>query len=240
VSNVIIINANKVDIGLKNRTSRAGPELDMVYQFIDITTQTFKRKKNKLAVFIEPMVDTAYPDIVFAEYDPNFLDNWNDLRNRIEITDMKIFENLRAMRGGNASSVIERTHFSYKTVLQAIERLFDAGLIERKNGKWKSKPLKEIYSIKHLISVEAKMGQWDTLLNQADANKWFASESYALSPVKKPKEVTIQRFKDFGIGLYSFSDGEVIEVNKAEKQKLPTSYMSWMFNEWVGRYATQY
>jgi len=235
-----MINANKVDIGLKNRATRKGPELEMVYQFIDITTQAFKRKKNKLAVFIEPMVDTAYPDIVFAEYDPSCLDNWNDLRNHIEITDMKIFENIRAMKGENALSISERTHFSYKTILQSIERLCDAGLIERKNGKWISKPLREIYSIKRLISVEAKIGQWNTLLNQADANKWFASESYALSPVKKPKEVTIQRFKDFGIGLYSFNDGEVVEVNKAEKQKLPTSYMSWMFNEWVGRYETQY
>jgi hypothetical protein len=236
----MMIDVKKVDIGLKNRTTRTGPELDMVYQFIDTTTQAFKRKKNKLAVFLEPMVDTAYPDIVFAEYDPNLLDNWNDLRNRIETTDMKIFENLRAMKGGNASSIIERTHFSYKTTFQAIERLFDAGLIERKNGEWLPKPLKEIYSIKHLISVEAKMGQWGSLLNQADANKWFASESYALSPVKKPKEATVQRFRDIGVGLYSFSDGEVIKINKAEKQKLPTSYMSWMFNEWVGRYATQY
>lgn len=237
---MMMIDVNKVDIGLKNRASRIGPELDMVYQFINTTTQEFNHKINKLAVFVEPMVDTAYPDIVFAEYDPNIIDNWNDFRNRIEVTDMKIFENLRVMRGGNASSIIDRTHFSYKTVLQAIERLFDAGLIERKNGQWKPKPLKEIYSIKHLISVEAKMGQWGALLNQADANKWFASESYALSPVKKPKETTVQRFREFGVGLYSFSDGKVIKINKAEKQKLPTSYMSWMFNEWVGRYATQY
>ncbi|ASF48165.1 hypothetical protein [Methylovulum psychrotolerans] len=240
MSNVIIIDASKVDIGLRHRIGRNGPELDMVHQFIDITAQKFKQKKTSLAVFIEPMVDTAYPDVVFAEYTPNLLDNWHPLRNRLEIIDIKIFENIRAMRGGNASSIIERTHFSYKTIMLAIERLTDSGLIERKNGKWNSKPLKEIYGIKRLISVEAKMGQWDILLNQADANKWFASESYALSPIKTPKESTIQRFKAYGIGLYSFNDGEVIEINKAEKQNLPTSYMSWMFNEWVGRYATQY
>lgn len=239
MSNVIFIEVNKVDIGLKYRTARSGPELDMVYQFIDSTINLYQQnqKKNKLAVFLEPMVDTAYPDIVFAEYDPNLLDNWNDMRNHIEISDMKIFENLRAMKGGNMSSIIKRTHFSYKTVSHAIERLLDAGLIERRNGKWKSKPLKDIYSIKRLITIEAKMGQWNTLLNQANANKWFASESYALSPVKNPKNTTIQRFRDLGIGLYSFKDGEVIEVNKAEKQNLPASYMSWMFNEWIGRYA---
>ncbi len=240
MSNVMMVDANKIDIGLKNRVSRTGPELDMVYQFIDTTSQAFKRKKNNLAIFLEPLVDTAYPDIVFAEYAPNLLDDWKDLRNRIEITDMKIFENLRAMKGGNSSSIIERTHYSYKSILQAMERLLDAGLIERKNGEWKPKPLKEIYSIKRLMSVEAKIGQWGSLLNQADANKWFASESYALSPVKNPKEITVQRFKDIGVGLYSFSDGKVIEINKAEKQKLPTSYMSWMFNEWIGRYATQH
>lgn len=237
--NTILVDTDKIDIGLKKRTNRVGPEYDMVLQFIDVTSKSFKHKRNKLAIFVEPLVETAYPDIVFAEYDPSILDKWNNLRNHLEVSDIKIFENLKAMEGSNALSLYERTHFGYKVILQAIERLYDAGLIERKNGKWISKPLRETYSIKRLMSIEAKIGQWDTLLNQADANKWFASESYALSPVKKPKESTVQRFKDFGIGLYGFNDGQVTEFHKAEKQKLPTSYMSWMFNEWVGRYATQ-
>lgn len=239
MNNIIVIDSDKVDIGLKKRTSRKGPELDLVNQFVESMTTSFKHKRNNMAIFIEPLVDTAYPDIVFAEYDPAVLEKWQSLRNNINTTDIKIFENIRAMRGAKAETIVAKTHFNYKTVLLSIERLMDGGLINRINNQWISKPLKEIYSIKRLLSVEAKMGEWDTLLNQADANRWFASESYALSSVKNPKPSTVQRFKDYGVGLYGFSDGEVIEFNKADKQALPTSYMSWMFNEWVGRYATQ-
>ena len=123
--------------------------------------------------------------------------------------------------------------------LESIEKLYDAGLIERKQGQWKPKPLKETYSVKRLISIEAKMKEWKTLLNQADANQWFASESYALSSVKNPRESTINKFKDYGIGLYSLSNQRLVKLNEAKKQSLPKSYMSWMFNEWVGRYVSQ-
>ncbi len=239
MSCVMVIDSDRLDIGLKKRMSRQGPELDLVNQFIESTTSSFKHKRNKMAIFVEPLVDTAYPDIVFAEYDPTILEKWQSLRKNINITDIKIFENIRAMRGAKAETIVAKTHFNYKTILLSIERLVDAGLITRTNNQWTSKPLKEIYSIKRLLSVEAKMGEWDILLNQADANRWFASESYALSSVKNPKPSTVQRFKDYGVGLYGLSDGEVIEFNKADKQALPTSYMSWMFNEWVGRYVTQ-
>lgn len=236
MSNILLINNTHNDIGLKSRITRIGPELDMVHEFIDTTSQNFKSKKNKLAIFIEPMVDTAYPDIVFAEYNPKVLDNWNDSRKNIKVTDMKIFENIRNMRGGNVSTIFKHTHFSYKEIIEAIERLYDAELIGRQKGKWVSKSLKEIYSIQRLKSVEAKIGQLSTVLKQADANRWFASESYALSPTKRPQKATIERFKHYGIGLCTLNDGKIIEFNKAEKQKLPTSYMSWMFNEWIGRY----
>jgi len=235
---ILLIDTNKQFFGLKKRKSTIGPEIDMVYNFVDTTVKSFKHKRNKLAIFIEPMVDNSYPDIVFAEYNPEMLDNWNDARNNIEMTDMKILENLRAIRGANSDILFKRTHFSYKTILQSLERLYDAGFIERKNGKWKSKPLRELYSIKRLVSVEAKISDMKSLLRQADANRWFASESYALSKSKKPQKTTIQQFKDRGVGLYGLDNGKIVEFNKPIKQKLPTNYMSWMFNEWVGRYAT--
>jgi hypothetical protein len=236
MGNTLFVNTDH--IGLKKRTSTPGPEIDMVNDFIDTTTKTFKHKKNKLAIFIEPMVDKAYPDIVFAEYNPTVLDNWCDARNNIEIIDMKILENLRALRGSNSDILFKRTHFSYKTILQSIERLYDAGFVARKNKAWKAKPLRELYSIKRLVSVEAKIGDMENLLRQADANRWFASESFALSQAKKPQKTIIQRFQDRGVGLCSLNDGKIIEFSKPTKQKLPTNYMSWMFNEWVGRYAT--
>ncbi|MDR2790249.1 MAG: hypothetical protein LBB59_04675 [Campylobacteraceae bacterium] len=238
MSNIAIIDTNMFDIGIKKRISKSGPELDLVNNFIEISTKDFEHEVNKLAVFMEPLVDTFYPDIVFAEYDPKILDEWKPARNVINTKDIKILENIRAMNGTNSKDIVSKTSFLYKDIMKAVERLLDAELLCREDGQWKAKSISETYFIKRLVSIEAKINNWKTLLKQANTNKWFASESYALTPIKKPMQNTIQPFKDYGIGVYSLTNNEIVELNKASKQPLPTSYMSWMFNEWVGRYMT--
>jgi len=239
MQDMLIIKDNYVDIGLKSRITQDGPELELVEEFIHEIPKIFKSKKNKLALFIEPLIEGAYPDIVVAEYNPNIVENWQEQRNLLTKIDFKIFENIRHYKGLTSTDMFKTTNHNYKTLLQSIEKLYDAGLVERKQGKWKAKSLSEIYSVKRLVSIEAKMKEWKTLLNQADANQWFASESYALSSVKNPRKSTINKFKDYGIGLYSLSNQKLVKLNEAKKQSLPKSYMSWMFNEWVGRYVSQ-
>ncbi len=237
---MLFINNHSTDIGLKFRTISHGPEIELVDDFIHEIPKLFHSKNNKLALFIEPLIDGAYPDLVLAAYNPKTIENWNVHRNLLEKQDFKIFENIRFQRGATSTELFKSTGHTYKTILQSIEKLYDANLIERKHGQWKSKPLKDCYSIKRLISIEAKMNEWKTLIDQADANQWFASESYALSSVKKPRTSTINKFKHYGIGLYSLSDQTIVKLNDAKKQSLPKSYMSWMFNEWIGRYITQH
>lgn len=238
VSNVVVIDAESKDIGLKYRKPTDGPELDMVHQFIDYFVGSYSHRQNRVSIFVEPLVEQAYPDIVIAEYNPQALDNWRSSRNHVETIDLKVLQNIRALRGASAKTIVDRTNFSYKTILQSIEKLFDACLIDRKNGRWVANPLRDTYFLKSIVAVEAKLNQWDSLLNQAHANKWFASESYALSAVKQPKESTLKRFVTNGIGVYGLKNNDIIEHHKAEKQALPKNHISWMFNEWVGRYET--
>lgn len=235
---MIVIDNDRIDIGLKKRIVKEGPELDLVEEFIEEIPKLFRTKK-KLALFVEPLIEGSYPDIVITEFNPSIIENWKETRNQLSVTDLKVFETIRAYKGMNASELFQKTNHDYKTLLHCIEKLYDAGLIERKMSKWKSLPLREIYSVNRIISVEAKMKEWKTLLNQADANRWFSSESYALSSVKTPKETTINKFKDYGVGLFSLSNQKLVKLNEAEKQSLPKSYMSWMFNEWIGRYVSK-
>ncbi|WNY99745.1 hypothetical protein SUSP_002163 [Sulfurospirillum sp. 'SP'] len=240
MENMLVIEDSHIDIGLKRRISTVGPELDLVEEFIHEIPKIFKPKKNKLALFVEPLIDGSYPDLVIAEYTPQIIDNWKESRNALSNIDFKIYENIRSHRGLTSTELFENTNYSYKTLLHSIEKLYDAGLLDRNNGQWKAKLLQETYSIKRLISIEAKVKEWKTLLSQADANQWFSSESYALSSVANPRESTIDKFKDYGVGLYSLSNQKLVKLNEAKKQSLPKSYMSWMFNEWIGRYISQH
>lgn len=234
---MIIIDNEK--IGLKCRASTVGPELELVHSFIEEIPKLFKTKKNKLALFIEPLIDTAYPDLIITEYNPRIYDKWTKKRIELDKIDLKIFECIRECKGVDSLELSKLTNFQYKTQLISIEKLLDSNLIDRKNNKWKALPIKDTYSLKRIVSIEAKMKEWKTLLNQADANKWFSSESYALSSVKSPRETTIDKFRETGIGLFSLADQKLVKLNELKKQKLPTSYMSWMVNEWVGRYIRE-
>ena len=50
----IVIIDDKIDINIKFRTKTKGPELNLVYNFIDNISSNFKHKTNNLAIFIEP------------------------------------------------------------------------------------------------------------------------------------------------------------------------------------------
>lgn len=235
----VVIIDNAVDINIKFRTKTEGPELNLVYNFIDNISSSFKHKTNNLAIFIEPLVDTTYPDIVFVEYSPKYIDKWNDSRNKLEKNDIKLLSIIKQFESISSSSLYNRTKIEHKNLLLSLEKLLDSDLIRRKNEKWMIKPTKEIFYTKKITSVEAKINQLDNLLQQADINNWFSSESYALSSVKNPQKKTIEKFINYGIGLYSMHDNKLSELTKAKKQSIPNNYASWMFNEWLGRYITQ-
>jgi len=90
MTNILIIKDNYIDIELKSRISQNGPELQLVEEFIHKIPKVFKSKKNKLALFIEPLIEGTYPDIVVAEYDPKIIDDWQKCRNLLTKTDFKI------------------------------------------------------------------------------------------------------------------------------------------------------
>jgi len=89
-------------------------------------------------------------------------------------------------------------------------------------------------SIKKLIAVEAKLSNVSGVVDQSFVNTRFASHSYALINSINPASETIQRFAEHGIGLYS--RGTRFKKHLEAKQyNLPSSYVSYQFNEWIGR-----
>ena len=107
-------------------------------------------------------------------------------------------------------------------------------MITRVNGKWKAEKLKNIYSIKKLVSVEAKISDMKKVAEQSLINTWFASQSYALTNIERPQEVTLNNFQKQGVGLYCKRNG-FRKVVEAQKLALPSSYLSLQFNEWIGK-----
>lgn len=223
------------DIGLFTRTVTPGEEIELVKEFIGYYCNKFIKdnKINNLAVFVEPRIASGFPDIVFAAYSPNILDNWSKERELLDKNDLKVLSHLILSKGCTGSQLVTNLKLPEKQTICSIEKLFDSKMIYRKNSMWLARDLKNIYSIKKLISIEAKINDMKKVAEQSLINTWFASQSYALTNVSNPQDSTINSFHRQGVGLYCKNKG-FKKVVEAKKLNLPSSYLSLQFNEWIG------
>lgn len=232
---ITVFNKDIPEIGLYSRKITIGAECTLVKQFIEYYSDCFLRKSkvHNLAVFIEPRIISGFPDIVFACYNPKMLDNWPSERLNINHHDLKILSYFVNNRGQNGSEIISALRISEKQILSSLEKLLDAKMILRKNKGWYLRPLKDIYGIKKLISVEAKVNNLKRVVEQSFINTWFASQSYVLTNVASPQPETIQNINKYGIGMYCKTE-KFKKVIEAKEFMLPSNYISFQFNEWIG------
>lgn len=232
---ITVFDKDMPKIRLQARTVTQGEEFELVKQFIEYYCLQFLRnnKVNNLAVFIEPHVASGFPDIVFASYSPTILNNWSDSRRLLDTSELKVLSFLLMRAGINGATIMSTLKLPEKQVLSSLEKLLDANLIIRKNKAWYPNRKKEIYSIKKLVSVEAKTNNLSRVAEQSFINTWFASHSYALTNISTPQVGTVKKFENSGIGLYCKSKS-FKKVVEAKKLSLPSSYLSLQFNEWIG------
>lgn len=235
---VMVLDHDVKDIGLYTRSVTEGEELELVKEFIDYYIHRFLKNNriNNLAVFIEPQISSGFPDIVFASYSAKILDRWSDEREKLNTNDLKVLSYLLLSGGCTGENLLAKLRLPEKTVLEAVGKLLDARMINRTSGMWKPVDVRNIYHIKKLVSVEAKMTDIKKAAEQSLINTWFASQSYAVVNTANPKDSTVKSFERQGTGLYCRRKG-FQKVVEAQKLKLPSSYLSLQFNEWIGKMA---
>lgn len=224
-------------LGINSRPITEGQEFDMVREFIEFKKQSFQESsQKKLAIFLETKINNAYPDVIFAEYNPKFYERWNDNRNRLSTQDLKVLHFIFSKKNVTSQRMIKELSIQYKTLLCSLEALLDAGVIDRKDGHWVVPNKKNIFGVKRIEAVEAKISKWDEVMQQAIVNKSFASESFVLSKRKrKPKTEIVERMSSFGIGIYLYDDEHFSCYSSAEHKKFPNNYNSIYLNECIGR-----
>ena len=205
--------------------------------FIEYYCNTFIRnnKKTCLTVFVEPRIDSGFPDIVFASYLPSIVDNWSENRETLSVFDLKLLSFLCTADDISGSRIISTLGFPEKQTLTSLERLMDARLISYRSHSWRVREIRSIFSITKLIAVEAKLTDISKVVEQTHINTRFASQSYALTSSAHPQIETVKTFKRFGLGLYG-KDLQFKRLVEAKQYALPSSYLSFQFNEWIGRY----
>lgn len=216
---------------LNLRTPTRGEEHDLVRAYIQ-RQLPLPRLGQVRTVFVEPEVETGYPDLVVAYWHERTAAEWPSERANLRRADLQVMHGL-FIDGPSSAARLQAAHRS--SFHESLERLVAAGMVYRKGTLWYARSVQSIFALRRLVAIEAKVGDWRRGAWQAVRNTWFASESYLLAPPDVTTPELIGEATRLGIGLLQANAPFSRPVVEAESAPLPRSYASWLFNEWVWR-----
>lgn len=226
--------AYSVESGIQSpsfRSPTSGPELDLVREYLATYLPPTPRGQRR-SIFLEPKLESGYPDVVVVYWHPLVANQWKPERAQLTKGDLRILHFLSI--GGPAT--VEQLKEYFPSRLQAsLRRLAEAGVIWGTKNTWRARTLRRTFAIKRLIAIEAKIDEWRRGFRQATQNLWFASESYLLL-ASAPRDPTIfELAEELGIGVLDKGRAIPDALHPARHHPIPRSYASWLFNEWVWR-----
>ncbi len=210
------------------RKTIAGPEKDLLESFID-TTLPPARPNEKRTLFIEPRIENSYPDLVAIYWTPSPTTNWKKSRLEIDKKDLKILHWI-FLKGSLSTEEISHI-FPKESREETLSRLRLSGMVHLRNGRWFVTNPKKNYVINDLIAVEAKMSLNSKVIEQGLINTWFAGRSVVLVPKFTKENAHLKKAHQLGLNVITPDD----ILRRSKKRQPATSYVSWLFNEWVWR-----
>ena len=217
---------------IASRNSQPGPEASLVRDVLD---SGLPGSIGKAAlVYREVRLPHGFPDLV-AVYLSNTPLSFPPMRQALEERHLRLLHHLSAQKRTSFNEL--RAHLSWKAapLEQCLVELAEADLILLKGQKIVTKALSTIFAVKKIVAIEAKMKDWKRALEQASANTWFASHSFILLPFKRITTQVSEAAESIGIGVMGF-DGTKTTIHTAPRVcSIPSSYGSWLFNEWTVR-----
>jgi hypothetical protein len=214
------------------RTATEGPELDMVRAFVERGFGK-ARPQTQISVFCEPLLETGYPDVVVVHWQRCRAEAWPAARADLTADDVKLLHFLTGAR------CVLREEFPRHRA-RSLERLAAAGVVTISGRSIRCRPLREIFAVSRIVALEAKISDWRKGLHQAFLNTWFASESFLLLPHAPERSQVMAEARRVGVGVVDATQRLTAPHIAARRDRLPQSYASWLFNEWVWRgFGTQ-
>jgi len=216
-------------------------ELEFLHAFKD--SDFFSRYTNDLDsnyMFIEePYTGFGYPDLVLLTWDKKIEKNWKDERNNLTLKEIKIVQHLyNCDEAKSIKNISVDLGFSKRQITSILSNLVNAGIVENINDYWKLGVLEEIFYLKEIITIEAKLKNWKNALLQAGNNNFFSSEVFTLFPDSIINENLLKSYSETDIGVITFNQNYKV-VKPASKKDLPITINSWLFNELIGRMLWQ-
>lgn len=217
-------------IGLTHRRRQNCLESELVDHFV-ANAYTRIPDDRQLTLFVEPMLESGWPDIVAVLWNPAVCSSWTADRTYLIQSDLRLISFLQQFSHYNIN---ELEYLFGHRVMRSLDRLFEADIIDKNSRRVSLKSLRRIYAVESIVTFEAKLKPSLQLYEQVIRNLWFATKSVAVLPTEAKAE-SFERYRledDFStISL----DRPTIPAGIWRNKSAPKSYISWMFNEWCWR-----
>ena len=214
----------------RRRTSRKGPENDLVEAALQAgIIPNFKRP---VVIFLEPKLPLGFPDIVMVDY--RVPTSTTIRRNRpLSIRQLQLLNHLYEVKKATVPQLSESLCQTEKSITSQVTQLRADKLVRLNRGFVVPASVKRVFAVEKILAIEAKIHDWRGALRQAIANTWFASHSYILIPSACCSPSVVMKCASHGIGVIAFDGRECFVTQQCRETAIPSSYGSWLFNEWA-------
>jgi len=185
-------------------------------------------------IFYEPELPTGFPDAVAVFCHARFSDP-RPSRQKLGNDHLRLLHHLYRVRRGSAMELALALDHTERHVRRVLDDLEHADLVRQYRDRAVARSLDSVFVATRIVTVEAKIRDWRKALRQAIANTWFASHSYVLMPANRLSRTIFRQAARFGIGVMSYDGTRVAVRLRARRLAIPSSYGSWLVNEWAVR-----
>jgi len=215
---------------VSGRKIRMGPEAELIE--LALSSSSLHKKRENVVIFREPQLPTGFPDLV-AVYSGKRGINFNQFRSDLSFWHIRLLHLIYQVGGGYPQEISKSSLNPEAKVRILIDELYQAGMVYFRGKKVLPVSIRRLFNAKRIVAIEAKINDWRKAIRQAIANKWFSSHSYILMPYRTNMSKIINEAESFGIGVMTYHGKETMALCRPKPQELPTSYGSWLFNEWA-------
>jgi hypothetical protein len=217
----------------RQRSIRPGREAELINSLIASGFEDLVQ--GSFVTFREPEIATGVPDLVIVEHH-SVPDTRRPLKGvPIHTAHLNLLHHIYHGRQKSLPSISKRLNWQEKTLRSYAEHLASHNLIRLNDRRIDTEPLDDVFAASKVVAIEAKTTFNRVVVEQALANKWFASHSYVAVPESQVTSKKLQWVREQGIGVIAIKGNLVHLSLKAVRQRLPASPGSWVFNYWASQ-----
>lgn len=204
------------------RPTREGPEADLEKVIVGQLPRLFPVESKHQPVWAARSVPVGagMPDIVIVSCHPHVVALAN-----VEYRSTEILAYLRAVTCARFATIVERINQSKQKTDRQLMELVDVNAVREKSGVFSLCPTwREI--LPEIITIEAKVENWRTAINQAARNRIFAHRSYVALPDRIATRIRNEKaFSQLGLGLLRISPDEEIKIIRRGRRHHPRVWL---------------